>query len=69
MTNFPVNIDDDVSLPPVNDNITDTGADAINALREAMFAVQETCGVNVQGTKSSLAARLGISINNDGTLK
>jgi len=69
MSNFPNNFDDDTTLPFVNDNITEIGGDAINALRDAVFALEQNVGLGAQGTTASIAARFGISFNPDGTLK
>jgi len=69
MSNFPGGFDDDVTLPFVNNNLTEIGGEAINALRDAVVAMQENIGLNAQGTTFSLSDRLGISFNPDGTLK
>lgn len=69
MTNFPNDFDDDTTLPFVNDNITEIGGDAINALRDAVFEIEQNIGLGAQGTTSSIATRLGISFNPDGSLK
>jgi hypothetical protein len=69
MSNFPNSFDDDTTLPVVNDNITQTGGEAINALRDFAFNVEQYLGLGANGTTPSLAARLGVSINPDGTLK
>jgi hypothetical protein len=67
MSNFPGGFDDDSTLPAVNDNITEIGGDAINALRDAVMQIEQTLGLNVQGVTPNLAARLGVFINSDGT--
>ena len=67
MSNFPGGFDDDSTLPAVNDNLTEIGGDAINALRDAVFQIEQTLGLNVQGVTPNLAARLGVFINSDGT--
>lgn len=67
MSNFPGGFDDDSTLPAVNDNLTEVGGDAINALRDAVFQIEQTLGLNVQGVTPNLAARLGVFINSDGT--
>ena len=69
MTNFPNEIDTDLELPPVYDNIVEIGDIAINAIRAAMFAVEETLGINPQGSMPSVADRLNVSLEADGTLK
>jgi hypothetical protein len=67
MSNYPGAIDDDSTLPAVNDNLTEIGGDAINALRDAVMQIELTLGTNIQGSQPSLAARLGVFINPDGT--
>ena len=75
MSNFPNDYDDDTTLPIVNDNITEIGREAINAVRDAVFAIEQEIGIGVDGytkasgTAGSIAQRLGISINPNGTLK
>lgn len=69
MTNFPSGFDDDTTLPFVNDNLTDIGGDAINALRDAVFAIEQNIGLGANGSTGSIAARLGVSINPDGSIK
>jgi hypothetical protein len=69
MTNFPNEIDTDLELPPVYDNIVEIGEVAVNAIRSAMFAVEETLGINPQGSMTSVATRLDVSLEANGTLK
>lgn len=69
MSNFPNNFDDDTTLPPVNDNITEVGDAAINALRDFAFAVEQNIGLGAAGTTGSIASRLGVSIALDGSIK
>jgi hypothetical protein len=75
MSKFPTKIDSDIELPFINDNITEIGGDAINALRDAVFAIEQEVGAGAtssdraSGIVGSIAARLGISINPDGTIK
>ena len=68
MSNFPTSYDDDTTLPVVNDNITEIGGEAINALRDFAFNTELYLGIGLNGSQPSLAARLGVSINPDGTL-
>lgn len=68
MSNFPNSFDDDTTLPVVNDNITEIGGEAINALRDFAFNTEQYLGLGLNGSTPSLAARLGVSINPDGTL-
>ena len=67
MSNFPGNYDDDTTLPVVNDNLTEIGGEAINALRDAVFNIEQNIGLGAAGTTPSIAARLGLLINPDGT--
>lgn len=69
MTQFPSALDTDTDLPPVNDNITEIGAEAINAIREAVFAIETEVGLNGSGSSGSIANRIGVSLNPDGTLR
>lgn len=69
MSKFPSDLDDDTTLPFVNDNITEIGGDAINALRDAVFAIEQNIGLGAAGTTNSLAERFGVSINPNGTIK
>lgn len=69
MSNFPTTLDDDISVPPVSDNITETGEESIQATRSAIFAIEENIGTGAQGAMESIAARIAVSINPDGTVK
>jgi len=68
-SNFPNDFDDDTTLPPINDNIQDLGAEAINALRDAAFNTQQYLGLGGAGTTNSISERLGISLEPDGSIK
>jgi len=68
MTNFPNSLDDDTSIPRVDNNITEIGGDVINAERDAIFAIESNIGIGAAGSTASIAARLGVSLNPDGTL-
>lgn len=67
MSTYPNAIDTDATLPVVNDNVDQIGGEAINALRDAVVQVEMALGTNIAGTQPSLAARLGVFINQDGT--
>lgn len=69
MSNYPQNIDTDAELPPVQDNITEIGGEAINSLREAVFALEKALGTNPQGSLSNVSDRLSAALNDDGTFK
>jgi len=68
MSKFPTELDTDVELPSVIDGSTEIGATAINAHKDAILAIERTLGTDIQGTTGSLADRLAVSINPDGTL-
>jgi hypothetical protein len=67
MGNFPQSFDDDTTLPVINDNLTELGGEAINALRDAVVNIEMNIGLGAAGTTPSIAARLGLLINPDGT--
>jgi hypothetical protein len=69
MTNFPTSLDDDASLPRVDDNVVEIGGIAINATRSAIFSLEEEVGIGGKGSLASIADRLAISMNADGTIK
>ena len=69
MSKYPGELDTDGELPPIADNITEIGAEAINSLRAAVFAIEHALGTAPQGTTSTLSARLAQSLNSDGTFK
>jgi len=69
MSNYPNDYDDDTTLPPVNNNITEIGDEAINGCREAIFNMQAEFGLGLSGSAGTLANRLGISIGADGYIK
>ena len=69
MINWPNSLDNDVTLPRVDDQITELGSAAIESLREATFAIEENLGLGLAGNTSDLATRLAISIDDDGNIK
>lgn len=69
MSKFPLNYDDDISLPFVNNNLTEIGSEAINAVRDATFNIEQYLGIGANGTTNSLSDRLNVSLNPDGTIK
>lgn len=68
-TVYPSAIDSDAEIQQINDNLSEIGTDVINALRSAVFALEEEVGVGASGSMSSLAARLGVSLNPNGTIR
>jgi hypothetical protein len=69
MTNFPDSLDDDTTLPIVNNNITELGGEAIDALRDAVFAIEQNIGIGAAGTAGDIATRIGVAFYPDGSLK
>ena len=69
MIKFPSAIDDDSSIPYVNNNINEIGEEVINAIRDATISLEEVVGIGAPGTTGSIAERLGVSIQADGYIK
>lgn len=69
MSNFPNVIDDDSSILRVSDNITETGGQIINQMRDAIFAIENNIGSLAAGSVTSISNRLDASLNTDGTIK
>lgn len=69
MSLYPFALDSDETIIRIDDNITELGGEAINQLRDAVFAMQGEMGVDLSGSLNSLADRLNISLNANGTLK
>jgi len=57
MSNYPNGIDDETSIPLV-DNSTTISADAINRLRNAIIAVEAELGINPSGTYGTVDDRI-----------
>lgn len=68
MSNFPSELDNDSNIPAINSNITEIGDITINALRDAVFNIEATLGINPQGSVNSVANRLNVSLNPDGSI-
>ena len=68
MSKFPNQIDTDQELPGVIDGATENSGTAINALRDAVIAIENTLGQNPMGSTDSVADRLDVSLNSDGSL-
>lgn len=66
---YPGTLDTDAEIVRIDDNITLLGGDAINSLRSAVFNIEETLGVNPQGSVTDVVTRLNASLNSDGTIK
>lgn len=69
MSNYPNSYDNNATLPPVNDNITEIGGDAINSARSAIISIEKTLGLVPQGSVPTVSERLNASLNPDGSIK
>jgi len=69
MSQYPSSIDDNSSLPIVTQDVTEQGADAINAAHDAILAIEETLGLNPQGNVTDVATRIGGVIDVNGNLQ
>lgn len=69
MSNFPNSLDTDIELPRVDDNLTEIGGEAINALRDATFNIQTEIGIGASGTAGSIANRLSVALDPAGNIK
>jgi len=66
MIRYPNSLDNDSTIYRIDDNLSELGSSAINQLREAVFAIEKTLGVNPQGSKSSVNERISVLIGPDG---
>lgn len=66
---YPDQLDTDVEIPRINNNVTEVGGESINGLRSSVFQIEQTLGINPQGTANDVATRLSQSLNPDGTIK
>lgn len=69
MVSFPSAFDDDLTLPRVDNNISEIGGDAINSLRDAIIAIERSMGTNAAGNLSSLVDRVNQVIDDNGNIK
>ena len=68
MSVYPDQLDTDLEISRVDNNVTEVGADSINAIRDAVFVIESTMGLSPQGNKTSLAERISVSIDSNGNL-
>jgi hypothetical protein len=66
---YPSSIDNDVTLESVRNGASNIKADVFNSFKSAILAIEKTLGVNPQGNQLSLADRLNVSINPNGSLR
>lgn len=69
MSLYPNNLDSNLEIPRVDDNITEVSADTINAIRDAVMAIEKALGTDIQGNLSDLAERINAVIDENGILK
>lgn len=69
MTVYPFEIDSDQTIIRIDDNLSEIGGESINQLREAVFAIEQELGIHPAGSAGSIANRLDVSLNPDGTIK
>lgn len=69
MTVYPFELDSDVTISRVDDNITQIGGEVLNAVRDAVFAIEAELGINPSGALDSLNDFLDVSFNENGTIK
>lgn len=69
MSVYPLAIDSDATIPRIDDNLSEIGTDVINSIRSAIFAIETEMGLVPKGSLGSLADRLNISLNANGTIK
>lgn len=69
MTVYPFDIDSDATIIRVDDNITEIGGEAINQCRDAIIAIEQEMGISPAGSAGSLADRLNVSLEADGSIK
>lgn len=68
-SSYPSELDTDLELPRIDSNVSEIGGDAINALRDAILAVETAVGANPQGDMVSLAARINSVIDDNGNIR
>ena len=67
---YPQQLDSSAEIPAVRDNVLEAGSEVINSLRSAIFKIEQTLGINPQGsTGQTVAERLNRSLDSSGNLK
>lgn len=69
MSIYPLGIDSDATIARVDDDISEIGVEVINQNRAATFAIENELGIQPAGSAGSVASRLNVSLNPDGTIK
>ena len=69
-SNYPSKLDTSVEIPAVRDNILEVGSEVINGLRDAIFQIERTLGVNPQGASgNTLSGRLDKVVDGNGNIR
>lgn len=69
MSVYPYVLDDDTTIVRVDDNVTEISGENFNQVRDAVFKLERELGITPSGTKTNLAEFLGVSHNQNGTIK
>ncbi len=68
-SNYPSKLDTSVEIPAVRDNVTEISSDVLNSLRDAIFQIERTLGVNPQGsTGNTVSSRLNRTLDDNGNI-
>lgn len=66
---YPSKLDSSIEIPAVRDNITEIGSDVINSLRSAIFAIEQTLGIDPHGNSgNTVANRLSQALDDNGNI-
>jgi hypothetical protein len=67
---YPNKLDTSVEIPVIRDNITEIGSDVLNSFRSAIFQIEQTLGINPQGSAGgTVAARISNALDGEGNIK
>lgn len=69
MTVYPDALDTDAEIEFISDNLSEMGAQVINQIREALFAIEGVLGVSPAGSAGDVAAFLAVAHQANGHLK
>lgn len=69
MSTYPSALDSDATIQRVDDNLSEIGTQVINQIRDALFAVEKSLGINPFGSASDVTTRLNVFSNPDGSVK
>ena len=66
MSSYPNSLDTNLTVPQVEDGVTETTSEAFNDLRDAVLNLERYLGIGINGNLSSLADRIKGVIDADG---